>query len=61
MNDRYDILVVGGGMAGTLSAIAAGRDGKRVLLVERGECLGGTGTSSMVSELMGVAWHEKTF
>ncbi len=43
-----NILVVGGGAAGTLAAIAAGRQGKKVLLVESKGCLGGSRT------LMGV-------
>lgn len=54
---HYDIIVVGGGMAGVFAAVAAGESGKKILLVERNQCLGGTGTSSMVSELMGVAFH----
>ncbi|MBQ9046870.1 MAG: FAD-dependent oxidoreductase [Solobacterium sp.] len=53
----YDVLVIGGGMAGTFAAIAAGEAGKKVLIVEKNQCLGGTSTSSMVSELMGVAFH----
>ena len=43
-----DVLVVGGGAAGTLAAIAAARQGKKVLLVESKGCLGGSRT------LMGV-------
>lgn len=60
-NKKYDIIVVGGGMAGAFAAIAAGESGKSVLIVEKEQCLGGTGTSSMVSELMGVAFHKEKF
>lgn len=35
MNDTYDVLVVGGRCAGSATAIALGRKGFRVLLVER--------------------------
>lgn len=59
MKGRYDIVVVGGGMAGALAAVSAGRAGKNVLLVEREKCLGGIGTSAMVSELMAVTWHKE--
>ena len=33
---KYDLIVVGGGPAGTAAAIVAGRKGRRVLLLERG-------------------------
>jgi len=36
-----DVLVVGGGVAGMSAALAAGDDGARVLLVQRGDRLGG--------------------
>ena len=35
-----DVIVVGGGPAGMFAAIAAGRAGRRVLLLERGDRLG---------------------
>jgi len=44
----YDVLVVGGGPTGAAAAIAAGRDGARVLLVEQHGFLGGSGTAALV-------------
>ena len=44
-----DVLVVGGGIAGIMAALAAGRSGARTLLVERFGSLGGTGTAAMMS------------
>ena len=40
-----DILVVGGGPAGCGAAIQAGREGKKVLLIEQTNCLGGIATA----------------
>lgn len=47
--DQYDILVAGGGPAGVAAAITAARRGSRVLLVEATGCLGGMGTSGLVT------------
>ena len=44
-----DILIVGGGTAGTIAAIQAGRAGARTILVESGSQLGGTITTGGVS------------
>src|SRR5690554_2206802 len=44
-----DILVVGGGTAGVIAAIQAGRAGRKVVLVENGSQLGGTTTTGGVS------------
>ena len=44
-----DVLVVGGGTAGTIAAIQAGRAGAKTLLVERGSQLGGTMTTGGVA------------
>lgn len=44
-----DILVVGGGTAGTIAAIQAGRAGARTILIESGSQLGGTTTTGGVA------------
>ncbi|MBQ1863140.1 MAG: FAD-dependent oxidoreductase, partial [Thermoguttaceae bacterium] len=48
-----DVCVVGAGSAGCAAAIAAGRAGARVALVERQKRLGGTGTNAFVSNWEG--------
>jgi len=45
----YDIVVAGGGPAGTAAAVCAAREGAKVLLVEGTGCLGGMGTSGLVT------------
>ncbi|APB34518.1 fumarate reductase/succinate dehydrogenase flavoprotein domain-containing protein [Gloeomargarita lithophora Alchichica-D10] len=47
-----DILVVGGGTAGAVAGIAAGRTGYRTLVVEQLGCLGGTQTAALVTPMM---------
>ena len=46
---KADVLVVGGGAAGTIAAIQAGRAGAKTLLIERNSKLGGTTTTGGVS------------
>ncbi|MDD3954514.1 MAG: FAD-dependent oxidoreductase [Lentisphaeria bacterium] len=46
---KYDVIVVGGGSAGTAAALAASRSGARTLLIERQAILGGTSTYSGVN------------
>lgn len=41
---HYSVIVLGGGTAGTVAAIQAGRAGARTLLVEKNGMLGGTMT-----------------
>lgn len=43
-----DVLVIGGGTAGTIAAVQAGRLGARTILVEAGSQLGGTTTTAGV-------------
>jgi hypothetical protein len=49
LTDNVDVLVVGGGTAGHVAAIQAGRAGASVLLVERGSQLGGVMTTGGVA------------
>jgi hypothetical protein len=50
----YDIVVVGGGMAGIAAAVGSAKSGARTLLVERSEFLGGNATNAMVHSFCGL-------
>ncbi|MBQ6991013.1 MAG: FAD-dependent oxidoreductase, partial [Clostridia bacterium] len=45
----YDILVLGGGTAGVMAAVQAGREGAKTLLVEKSDRLGGTGVNAGIN------------
>src|SRR6516162_1598942 len=49
VEEDFDVLVAGGGPAGSAAAICAARLGAKVLLAEATGCLGGMGTSGLVS------------
>lgn len=49
---KTQVLVVGGGPAGVCAALAAARNGVKVLLVEQGGCLGGMATRGLVAPFM---------
>ena len=46
---NYDVVVVGGGMAGTAAGIAAARRGHKTLIIESYSCLGGLVTLGLVN------------
>ena len=48
VDDRWDVIVVGGGPGGCAAAISAAREGAKTLLIEAMGQLGGMGTAGMV-------------
>lgn len=52
MDKAYDIIIIGGGMAGCAAAVAAAREGKTTLLIERFGYLGGWATAALVNPFM---------
>ncbi|MDD4796313.1 MAG: FAD-dependent oxidoreductase [Eubacteriales bacterium] len=51
-NSMYDVVVVGGGLAGVAAAIAAAREGLSALIVEKYGFLGGMAVSGLVNPFM---------
>lgn len=49
---NYDVIVVGGGFAGSAAALAAARGGAKTLLVERINALGGASVTMLVNPFM---------
>lgn len=54
---NYDIVVVGGGMAGICAAIAAAREGTQVALVHNRPVLGGNASSEIRMHICGADYH----
>lgn len=50
--EKYDVIVVGGGIAGVAASVSAARHGASVLLVEKQVNLGGLATGGLIS------WYE---
>ena len=46
---HYDVIVCGGGVAGCAAAVTAAKRGKKVLLIEKSNILGGLGTLGLVN------------
>ena len=59
VGDTYDLIVAGGGPGGVGAAISAARLGVKVLLIEATGCLGGMGTSGLVTWFDPIADGEK--
>lgn len=48
----YDLIVAGGGLSGCAAAVSAAREGLKVLLIEKGGCLGGAACNCYVNPFM---------
>ena len=59
IEEGYDLVVAGGGPAGVAAAISAARLHAKVLLVEATGCMGGMGTSGLVTEFDPMANGER--
>lgn len=53
----YDVVVIGGGMAGMTAALAAAKNGAKTLVVERYHYCGGAFTAGMVLHIAGLVDH----
>lgn len=47
--EKYDVAVCGGGFAGIAAALAAAREGKKVILFEKSYMLGGLATAGLIT------------
>lgn len=54
-----DVVVVGGGMAGTCAAVAAARNGARVVLIQDRPVLGGNASSEVRLHVLGADWDRQ--
>ncbi|WP_261806808.1 FAD-dependent oxidoreductase [Lapidilactobacillus luobeiensis] len=50
--ERFDVVIVGGGVSGSIAGIAAARNGSRVLIIESMGFLGGSLTNAGVNPMM---------
>lgn len=48
LNDKYDVIVIGGGPAGVAAAVASAREGASTMLIEASSMLGGMATKGLV-------------
>ena len=49
---KYDIAVIGGGFAGVAAALASAREGAKVIIIEKSNCLGGAAVNALVNPFM---------
>ena len=47
-----DVVIIGGGVSGTMAAISAARKGVKTILVEQGGCLGGMWTAGLIGKTL---------
>ena len=52
MENKWDLIVAGGGTSGLAAAVAAAKKGCRVLIIEKNSFLGGSATGALVTPMM---------
>ena len=52
-----DVVIVGAGIAGCSAAIAAAKENKKVLIIEKSDALGGNATQSNVGTICGAYYR----
>ncbi|WKV09566.1 FAD-dependent oxidoreductase [Thermoanaerobacterium sp. CMT5567-10] len=52
LDEKYDVIIVGGGTAGSIAAIASAREGAKTLIIEKYGFLGGSSTAAQVTPMM---------
>lgn len=50
--NKYDVAVIGGGFSGVGAAIAAAREGSKVIIIEKGNSFGGAAVNCLVNPFM---------
>lgn len=50
--EKYNVIIAGGGFAGVGAALAAARNGLKVMLIERGNCFGGAAVTGLINPFM---------
>ena len=60
IDTEYDVVVVGGGLSGVMAAIAAAREGKNTILIEKYGFLGGMATAGLISPFMNYCERKST-
>ena len=57
--EQYDLIVAGGGLSGVAAAVAAAREGMRVLLIEKNANLGGAASNCLINPFMKYSLKKK--
>lgn len=57
IHENFDVVVVGGGLAGMCAAISAAREGSRTVLVHNRPVLGGNASSEIRMHICGADNH----
>ncbi len=60
ISTEFDVVIVGGGLSGVMAAVAAARENKKVVLIEKYGFLGGMATAGLISPFMNYCERKTT-